>query len=91
MDTVIQQAGRILKELGQKNATGVAFSGQTYRIEQDFEENLQVSAHRRGLILTLEEGSIQSCQLSQIDFNRFGGFIQNLPKQVAKTPQLELF
>ena len=90
VDTVIQQAGGILENVGQHGATGTAFEGRTYRVESPFEGSLQISAQHRGTLLLVEAGSIQTCRLGKPDFEQFDRFVQRLAQQSVQLRYPEL-
>ncbi|WP_225887054.1 bifunctional DNA primase/polymerase [Nodosilinea nodulosa] len=91
VDTVIQQAGGILENVGQhSSATGTAFEGRTYRIESPFDGSLQISAQHRGTLLLVEADSIQTCRLGKPDFDQFARFVQRLSPQSCWDRPLEL-
>lgn len=90
VNMVIQQAGRILETIGQRNATGNIFEGRTYRIESPFEGSLQISAQHWGTLLLVEADTIQICRLGKGDFEKFERFMQCLSPQSYPSRPLEL-
>jgi hypothetical protein len=90
VNTVIQQVEQILERIGQVDATGDWFQGQTYRLENSLSGVLNISTQQRGPILTVAAGDIQYCHLEKADFERFACFSQQVSQAAVKIPQLEM-
>jgi hypothetical protein len=90
VNTVIQQVEQILERIGQVDATGDWFQGQTYRLENSLSGVLNISTQQRGPILTVAAGDIQYCHLKKADFERFACFSQQVSQAAVKIPQLEM-
>jgi hypothetical protein len=88
--TVVHQAEQILDKVGQVDAAGVCFQGQTYRLESSLSGGLKISTQQQGLILKMTADSIHYCHLRKADFEHFASFSQQISQSVIKIPQLEM-